>query len=60
MRRLRTLALALGLLGALVATAGAANARGPAGSVYVLGNSPAGNAVLAYSRAADGSLSGPV
>ena len=45
---------------ALVATGGAANAGGPSGSVYVLSNSPAGNAVLAYTRAADGSLSGPV
>jgi 6-phosphogluconolactonase (cycloisomerase 2 family) len=60
MRRARTFAVALGLLAALVATGGAAHAGGPSGSVYVLGNSPSGNAVLAYTRAADGSLSGPV
>jgi 6-phosphogluconolactonase len=64
MRHTRLLSRALGLLLlaglTLVATTGAANAGGPAGSVYVLSNSPAGNAVLAYTRAADGSLSGPV
>jgi len=60
MRRARTLAFALGLLAAIFVTGGAANAGGPSGSVYVLGNSPTGNAVLAYTRAADGSLSGPV
>ena len=62
MHRMRTIALSLGLLAAfaLLATAGSAHAGGPAGNVYVLGNSPAGNAVLAYTRAADGSLSGPV
>src|SRR5262245_38807902 len=62
MSRTRTIALALGLLAALalVATAGAAHQGGPAGHVYVLSNSPAGNAVLDYSRASDGSLSGPV
>jgi len=60
MRRPRILALALGLLAAIFVTGGAASAGGPSGSVYVLSNSPAGNAVLAYSRAADGALSGPV
>ena len=62
MHRMRTIALSLGLLAALalVATAGAAHSSGPAGHVYVLSNSPAGNAVLDYSRAADGTLSGPV
>jgi len=62
MQRIRTISLALGLLAALalVATAGAAHSGGPAGHVYVLSNSPAGNAVLDYSRASDGSLSGPV
>ena len=61
MRHTRLVTRALGLLAAfaLLATAGSAHAGGPAGSVYVLGNSPAGNAVLAYTRAADGSLSGP-
>jgi 6-phosphogluconolactonase (cycloisomerase 2 family) len=59
---MRTIPLAVGLLFALalVATAGAAHRGGPAGAVYVLDNQPGGNAVLAYSRAADGSLSGPV
>jgi 6-phosphogluconolactonase (cycloisomerase 2 family) len=58
---MRTIAVSLGLLAALalVATAGAAHRSGPAGHVYVLSNSPAGNAVLDYARAADGSLSGP-
>jgi 6-phosphogluconolactonase (cycloisomerase 2 family) len=59
---MRTIAVSLGLLAALalVATAGAAHRGGPIGHVYVLSNSPAGNAVLDYARAADGSLSGPV
>jgi len=58
---MRTIAGSLGLLAALalVATAGAAHKNGPIGHVYVLSNSPAGNAVLDYARAADGSLSGP-
>src|SRR3954447_4671912 len=62
MSRTRTIALALGVLAALalVATAGAAHKSGSVGHVYVLSNSPAGNAVLDYARAADGSLSGPV
>src|SRR5262245_13163191 len=62
MSRIRTIALALGLLAALalVATAGAAHKGGPVGHVYVLSNSPTGNAVLDYDRASDGSLSGPV
>ena len=62
MHRMRTIALSLGLLAALalVATAGAAHSSGPAGHVYVLSNSPAGNAVLDYSRASNGTLSGPV
>jgi len=61
MSRNRTIALAFGLLAALalVATAGAAHRSGPAGHVYVLSNSPAGNAVLDYARASDGTLSGP-
>lgn len=62
MHRIRTTALGLGLLAALllVATAGAAHPGGPAGSVYVLSNSTTTNAVLVYSRGSDGSLSGPV
>jgi 6-phosphogluconolactonase len=62
MSRIRSIVLAFGLLAALalVATAGAAHNTGPVGHVYVLSNSPAGNAVLDYARAADGSLSGPV
>ena len=62
MHRIRSIALAFGLLAALglVATAGAAHSSGPVGHVYVLSNSPAGNAVLDYSRASDGTLSGPV
>ena len=62
MHRMRTLSLSLGLLAALalVATAGAAHRSGPVGHVYVLSNQPAGNAVLDYARAADGTLSGPV
>src|SRR5688572_7559217 len=62
MHRIRTTALGLGLLAALllVATAGAAHTGGPAGAVYVLSNSTAANAVLVYSRGSDGSLSGPV
>ena len=61
MSRIRSIVLAFGLLAALalVATAGAARNSGPVGHVYVLSNSPAGNAVLDYARAADGSLSGP-
>src|SRR6187397_1822211 len=62
MHRIRTIAVAFGLVAGLVlaAAAGAAHPGGPVGAVYTLSNSPAGNAVLAYSRAADGSLSGPV
>jgi 6-phosphogluconolactonase len=62
MHRTRTIALSLGLFVALAlaAAAGAAHPGGPAGAVYTLSNSPAGNAVLAFTRASDGSLSGPV
>src|SRR5262245_36268694 len=61
MHRIRTIALSLAMLAALalVASAGAAHKGGPVGHVYVLSNSTAGNAVLDYARAADGSLSGP-
>jgi 6-phosphogluconolactonase (cycloisomerase 2 family) len=57
----RRLAAALGLLAALLALglpAGvAAHDFGRGGSVYTMTNAATGNAVLAYSRAADGSLS---
>jgi len=58
MHRIRTIGLTLGLFAALavVATAGAAKPDDAAGTVYTLSNSPAGNAVLAFARAADGSL----
>jgi 6-phosphogluconolactonase len=61
MHRTRTIALALGLFVALVltATAAATHPGSPVGAVYTLTNSPGGNAVLAYARDADGSLSGP-
>jgi 6-phosphogluconolactonase len=60
MQRMRTIALALGLFVALVLTATAAATHGgKAGAVYTLSNSPGGNAVLAFERDADGSLSGP-
>ena len=58
MFRRRTLVLGVSLLATLVLAA-AANAsssdNGP-GAVYTLTNSPAGNAVVAYDRAADGTL----
>ena len=57
----RRLAAVLGLLAALLALsvpAGvAAHDFGRGGSVYTMTNATAGNAVLAYARAADGSLS---
>jgi len=61
MHRIRSLALALGLFAALavVTTAGAARSGDVKGAVYTLSNSPAGNAVLAFPRAADGSLGAP-
>ncbi|HEY6015316.1 MAG TPA: beta-propeller fold lactonase family protein [Gaiellaceae bacterium] len=53
---MKRIALALAVLGAAVpaATAGATDTPG---AVYTLTNSAAGNAVVAYARAADGSLS---
>ena len=53
----RTLVLGVSLLAmfALAATAGARSA-GNAGAVYTLTNSPFGNAVAAFDRAADGTL----
>jgi 6-phosphogluconolactonase (cycloisomerase 2 family) len=58
MNRKRSLGLLLGLLAALAvaASAGAAKSDEIKGAVYTLSNSPAGNAVLAFPRAADGSL----
>lgn len=48
---------ALALLLALAAlTPAGANAAGAAGAVYALSNSPFGNSVIAYDRAADGTL----
>jgi 6-phosphogluconolactonase len=40
--------------------AGAAKSDAVKGAVYTLSNSPAGNAVLAFPRAANGSLGAPV
>jgi 6-phosphogluconolactonase len=62
MHRMRSLALALGLFAALAiaAAAGAARSDDVKGAVYTLSNSPAGNAVLAFPRAADGSLGAAV
>jgi 6-phosphogluconolactonase (cycloisomerase 2 family) len=59
---MRSIALVLGLLAAfaVVATAGAARPDARKGFVYTLSNSPAGNAVLAFPRAADGTLGSPV
>jgi 6-phosphogluconolactonase len=53
--RSRILILVLGLLAMLV-VAGTAMAANPAGAVYTLSNSPAGNAVIAFDRAKDGTL----
>ena len=55
MRTTRVLLAALAALAAL-AIAGPAAAADAPGSAYVLSNSPFGNAVLAYDRSADGSL----
>ena len=51
--------LGLTAAGAVTAAAGparAADGPGPAGAVYTMTNSPAGNAIEAYTRAGDGSL----
>jgi 6-phosphogluconolactonase (cycloisomerase 2 family) len=58
---MRTLVLGLGLLAllallVLASAASASNSDNSPGAVYTLTNSPAGNAVVALSRAADGSL----
>jgi hypothetical protein len=52
-------AIGLAAIGGLAAFAGPARAAGgpgPAGAVYTMTNSPAGNAIEAYARAGDGSL----
>src|SRR5438132_14652 len=52
------IALVLGLLAVFAfATTAASSSPSFAGTVYTLSNSTAGNAVLAYGRAADGTLS---
>lgn len=58
MYRMRTVVLGLGLLAMLLfaAVATASNSDNSPGAVYTLTNSPAGNAVVAFSRAADGTL----
>ena len=55
-RALLTVAAATSALAAFV-TGPAASADAPAGAVYTLTNSAAGNAVQVYARAADGTLS---
>jgi 6-phosphogluconolactonase len=57
--RKRTLVLGVSLLAllALASTANASSSDNGPGAVYTLTNSPAGNAVVAYDRAADGTLS---
>lgn len=63
MRRIPVLSvLGIAVVGAGLAAAPAAQASGgpaPAGAVYVETNQVAGNAVLEYRRAADGTLTGP-
>jgi 6-phosphogluconolactonase len=56
--RMRTFVLGLGLLAALVFAAGAmaSPSTNSPGAVYTLTNSPAGNAVVAFDRSADGTL----
>jgi 6-phosphogluconolactonase len=56
--RMRTLVLGLGLLAmlALASAATASSADNSPGAVYTLTNSPTGNAVVAFDRAADGTL----
>jgi hypothetical protein len=54
-RAVLTLATAASI-GGLGLVASTAQAAGDAGAVYVLSNQPAGNAVLAYTRSADGTL----
>ena len=58
MFRMRTLVLGVSVLAmlALAAAANASSSDNSPGAVYTLTNSPAGNAVVAYNRAADGTL----
>ncbi len=58
MLRMRTLVVGFALLAVLVVagTANASSSGDSPGAVYTLTNSPAGNAVVAFGRAADGSL----
>src|SRR5207248_7379662 len=54
----RLLAMALVLVSAVAFAPGAAQAaQDDPGAVYVMSNAPAGNAVLAFDRAANGALS---
>jgi 6-phosphogluconolactonase (cycloisomerase 2 family) len=55
MKRFSIAAVVLTLL-AFAATAGRATASAPVGAVYALSNAAGGNTVLAYDRAADGSI----
>ncbi len=50
------MAVAISLLGAVPVFAAAPSASGSAGAVYIMSNSPSGNQILVYNRAADGSL----
>jgi hypothetical protein len=56
--RMRTLVLGLGLLAllALASVASASSSDNSPGAVYTLANSPGGNAVIAFNRAADSTL----
>jgi len=56
--RMRTLVLGLGLLAllALASVANASSSDSSPGAVYTLTNSSAGNAIIAFNRAADGTL----
>ncbi len=58
MNRMRTIVLGFGLLAMLLfaTVATASSSVNSPGAVYTLTNSPSGNAVVAFSRAADGTL----
>ncbi len=62
-KTIRVIAAAAALAGAALGLAPSAQATqthpGPTGAVYVLGNQPSGNTVIAYPRGADGTLSSP-